>query len=132
MPRSPLTETITRVEGMIEYVASNLSPEEFDLFLDKVAPLPEPEQGEAKPKRGRKKAAKSASKRSSGMAAALNRSLAQRDQSTSVEECCFRYQDTAICGEVASNPIHDPKGGYAGYHEFQEDYAEGTGQRSGQ
>lgn len=49
--RSPLTETIYKVQGMIAYVRDNLSTDEFMLFLDLLVPEPE-----AKPaKKTRKK-----------------------------------------------------------------------------
>lgn len=42
MPRSPLTETYKRVQGVALYVKENLSAEEHALFLDMVDPQPEP------------------------------------------------------------------------------------------
>lgn len=48
--RSPLTETIQRVNGMISYVRENLSTDEYMLFLDLLAPEPEPEVKPAKKK----------------------------------------------------------------------------------
>ena len=53
MARSPLTEPVQRVQGMITYVQENLSTDEFNLFLDLL--VPEPEQAPTKAKRGRKK-----------------------------------------------------------------------------
>ena len=117
MPRSELIATYEKVQNMVSHVQENLNADEYALFLDMVAPLPEPEQVEAKPKRGRKKAAKGASKRASGMAAALNRGLGQRESSS--EPCRFQHEDSSVCGEVEGNPIHDPSMGYARYHEFR-------------
>lgn len=57
--RSPLTETIKRVEGMIAYVRENLDEGEYDLFLDLILPEPEPVKAA---KKGRKKSAKGGSK----------------------------------------------------------------------
>lgn len=56
MPRSPLTETIKRAEGMVHYVQENLSEEEYMLFLDMVDPLPEPVQKPTKKKSSKKSA----------------------------------------------------------------------------
>lgn len=119
MNRSPLTETIKRVEGMITYVRENLSTDEYMLFLDLLAPEPEPEAKPAKKTR-KKSASKSASKssRASGMAAAINRSLSQRRQ-VKDGACTFVLGNGATCNTGDNNPIHDQSFGYAGYHEFQ-------------
>lgn len=62
MPRSPLTETIARVQGMISYVRENLNPGEYDLFLDILVPEPvveaaRPAKKKRKPRAGSKRAA---------------------------------------------------------------------------
>lgn len=147
--RSPLTETIDRVKEMVAHVQNNLSDEEYDLFLDMVAPEPEPEakptkKASKKPSKSRKggcaacdyvKAAEihldsnlvgyhvyqpAKSKRASGMAAALNKSLEQQRQAagTDITPCAFEYRDGMVCRELSDNGIHDSTMSYAGYHEF--------------
>jgi hypothetical protein len=54
--RIPLTEQYQRAQGMVTYVQENLSAEEYALFLDLVAPLPEPET--VSTKKPQKKSAK--------------------------------------------------------------------------
>lgn len=58
MPRSPLTEILERVEGMVTYVRENLNPDEYDLFLDKIAPQPLPEVKKPQKKAGKKEGEK--------------------------------------------------------------------------
>lgn len=105
MARSPLIETYKRVEGMVAYVRENLNPGEYDLFLDMVAPEPEPEA----PKQTRKKrAARTPKQAGLPKAEAGNGAL-----------CIAQVPGLDVpCGNVEENPIHDPNGGYGGYHPF--------------
>src|SRR5690349_19678619 len=75
MPRSPLTETIQRVNSMVHYVQENLSADEYMLFLDLCIPEPEPE---AKPVKKKRKPRTGKSSRGSGMAKAIGDSLRQK------------------------------------------------------
>ena len=66
-----------------------------------------------------KKASKKSSNKSSrasGMAAAIKGNLDQRREAS---VCVFIYADNSHCNQKEDNPVHDPNGGYAGYHEFQ-------------
>src|SRR5687768_2703222 len=100
--RSRLTEVIRRVEGMISYVRENLSGDEYNLFLDLLVPEPEAEQPKVK-RRRKSKTVSATPPKKKGLPAVNS------EGPCSVENC----------GETADNAIHDPKGGYAGYHEFQ-------------
>jgi hypothetical protein len=102
--RSPLTETIFKVQGMITYVRENLSTDEFMLFLDLLVPEPEPVKEPVKKKR--KPRGDNKSSRASNMAATLNRSLAQQREAATKD----------ITGESEpSAPICDTCGNLAGY-----------------
>lgn len=114
MARSPLTETIARVNGMVRYVQENLNPDEYDLFLDLCVPEPEPEA--AKPVKKKRKSS-SKSPRASGMAAAINRNLRQRRDELP-EQCAQELTNGGTCAFPEDHLIHDPKGGYSGYHPF--------------
>jgi hypothetical protein len=122
MPRSPLTETIKRVQGMILYVQENLSGDEYMLFLDMVDPQPEPE---APAKRTRKK--RGPSKKAQSLSNAISRD-AKAENATLVLDgtpCVYQYPKDGeikpgmICGCPADDTIHDSSMGYAGYHEFE-------------
>lgn len=54
MPRSSITETVQRVQSLVDQVKT-LTPDEYAFFLDLL--MPEPEQPATKVKRGRKKKA---------------------------------------------------------------------------
>lgn len=119
--RSPLTETFDRVKGMVVYVRENLSLEEYDLFLDMVAPEPALEVETKPAKKARKKSSKSSTKspRASGMAAALGRSLSQQREVVKAETgCSYVFPDGTLCARIEDNPVHRKDGGYAGYHGF--------------
>lgn len=93
-----------------------LSEDERELLITVLEPQ------KATTKRAGKKSGKSSAKssRASGMAAAINRSLSQGRQAAIQDPACsFRYKDDTYCTLPESSPIHDPEGGYAGYHEFQ-------------
>jgi hypothetical protein len=38
--------------------------------------------------------------------------------------CAFIYADNSACNQLEDNPIHEPDGGYAGFHSFTEEKAE--------
>lgn len=158
MPRSELTLTIKRVEGMITYVRENLDEGEYDLFLDLILPEPEPVKVAKKrvgntslrckaelldgsmchmtkahsihstgnkepnahkflPKKLNKGGSKSA--RASGMAAAISNSLNQQRQVVSDNpELTGPTCAKDGCSWKEEDLIHDPLGGYAGYHPF--------------
>jgi hypothetical protein len=108
MPRSPLTDTITRVQGMVSYVRQNLSDEEWNLFLDLVAPET---VSPPKPTRRRK-----AGKKAGTTSGNSRRGLPQ------VRPSCVGFVladgHQVPCNAPPSDPIHDEARGYAGYHEF--------------
>jgi hypothetical protein len=114
--RSPLTETIKRVEGMIAYVRENLDEGEYDLFLDLILPEPEPVKAV---KKGRKRAGKGGSKssRASGMAAAINRSLESSRQAATKDDS----EDDGFCAacnvQMGDNVHHLES--LPDYHPFQ-------------
>jgi hypothetical protein len=114
--RSPITETIRRVQGMILYVQENLSSDEYNLFLDMVDPQPEV----TKPTR-KKRASKSPRAQSlSSVIAQTPKPAAPADSAP----CVYQYpkdgeiKPGVICGSPADDTIHDRSMGYAGYHEF--------------
>lgn len=122
MPRSPISDSIKRVNEAIAYLQNTLNPGEIDLLLDELAPLPELEQATKKTRKKASKKVSSKSSRASGMAAAINRSLTQQQRVTVGSPCAYRVNkngNETECGEVESNAIHDSTMGYAGYHEFQ-------------
>jgi LIM-domain binding protein. len=108
--RSPLTETIYRVQGMIAYVRENLSTDEYMLFLDLLVPQPEPEPEKPAKKKSRKPRGKSA--RASSMAETLNKNLKQQRRDTSgVESLCM------TCDYDSDHNIHHLES-MVGYHPF--------------
>lgn len=104
--RSPLTETIKRVEGMIAYVRENLDEGEYDLFLDLILPEPEPVKAV---KKGRKKSSKGGSK--SSRASSLQQQLKATAPRTITGPAC------SVCGNVEDHPDHDTAH-YLSAHEF--------------
>ncbi len=106
MPRSPLTETIQRVEGMIAYVQENLSSDEFNLFLDLLVPEPP----EVEVKKTRKKRQVKTEKRG----------LPEASESArcSVEGC----------GQLSGHPNHDST--YLASHGFQSKASSKRGSKS--
>lgn len=56
------------------------------------------------------------SKRAASLGTAIKGNLNQRREAS---VCAFVYADSSHCNQKEDNPVHDPKGGYAGYHEFQ-------------
>jgi hypothetical protein len=109
MPRSEFSEMIQRAHGMVEHVRENLTVQELDLFLDEIAPLPEPVESE--PKKASKKRGRKASKSRAPIAE-------KTGEASSNGLCAFDYGDGITCLAIPSNAIHDPKAGYGGYHEF--------------
>lgn len=122
--RSPLTQTIKRVEGMITYVRENLDDGEYDLFLDLILPEPEPAKAA---KKGRKKSSKGGSKssRASGMAAAINRSLSQQREAAvggfadDVDGllCRYEFENGGSCKRTSDHNVHHLQTDSL-YHEF--------------
>jgi len=104
MPRSTLTETVDRLNSLVNQILG-LNEEERGYVLDQI--LPEPEE-QPKQKKTRKKRAASATNQRRGMPTPREGN----------GNCVALVNDTP-CDEPQSSPIHDPKGGYAGYHEFQ-------------
>jgi hypothetical protein len=100
--RSPLTESYLKVKSLINEVDA-LTPDERGLFLDLL--LPESDE-QPNPKKTRKKRTASATGRRRGMP----------DQEGGN---CTAVVNDKPCDEQGANLIHDPKAGYAGYHEFQ-------------
>jgi hypothetical protein len=109
MARSPLTDTITRVQGMITYVRENLSTDEYNLFLDLL--VPEQEAPSAKPKRKRKKAAASTTSGNSrrGLPASARVAL---------PHCVHEYPSGELCSTLESNTVHDQDSQYVLAHPF--------------
>lgn len=118
MARSPLSETIYRVQGMITYVRENLSTDEFMLFLDLLVPEPEQETPKTPAKKKRKS---SKSRRASGMAEQLNKTLhQQRQEAADLNLCVHRFPNGAICNEPESDAIHTDAA-YGRFHPFVPD-----------
>ena len=117
MPRSPITEQYQRLMSLVEQL-HGLPEDERNFVLDLFVPLPEPEQVEAKPKRGRKKGAKGASKLASSIAAQITKNPESK-RSTDEGACTFVLENGQVCNTGDNNPIHDKSFGYAGYHEFR-------------
>jgi hypothetical protein len=94
-----------------------MSLEEQKCFLDLVDPQPEPEATKkASKKRGPR------SSRASGMAAAIKNSIEQGKQASAStgQKCTAMVPElNVVCGNTEDNGIHDPNGGYGGYHEFE-------------
>lgn len=117
MARSPLTETYKRVEGMVTYVQQNLSGDEYNLFLDMVAPESEPVPAAKKTRK--KRTTKSAKAQS--LENAISRSP---NAKRSADPCAHQYAKDSplnaglVCNEFFENGIHDATMGYAGYHPF--------------
>jgi hypothetical protein len=114
MARSPLTETIARVQGMIAYVRENLNPGEYDLFLDLVDPQPEPAPAKKKrTKRGSK------SSRASGLAAAIKNSLEAQKKASTIS--ADQGDDSGpLCGTCGNTEdFQDHFRPSPNYHEFE-------------
>ena len=97
MARSPVTTLLDQF--------NNLTPEEAKVFLDLVAPEPEPEA----PKQTRKKrVARTPKQTGLPKAEASNGAL-----------CIAQVPGLDVpCRNTEENGIHDPNGGYGGYHPF--------------
>ena len=98
MSRSPLTPKIREAQSFIDQL-NGLEPDVRDLVLDLL--LPESEE-QSKQKKARKKRATS------------RRGMPERES-----ENCLAVVNDKPCDQPGASLIHDPKGGYAGYHEFQ-------------
>lgn len=126
MARSPLTETINRVQGMITYARENLSTDEYMLFLDLLIPEPEVAAAPAKKKRKRSKSPRAASLATAIGSRALEGGVSKMRCTHVAED----GDDPTACGEYTSNPIHDEKAGYGGYHPFAPPAQSARGQSS--
>jgi hypothetical protein len=117
MARSPLTDTITRVQGMVTYVRQNLSEDEYSLFLDLVAP-----ETVAPPKPTRKrKASKKAAHTSGNSRRGLPREEPlSNERRKELQRCVYKFDINGgkECGSDEESGIHDPALGYSGYHEY--------------
>lgn len=102
--RSPLTETINRVQGMIKYAQENLSEDEYLLFLDLLAP----ETEKSVTKKPRKKRTGSKSPRAA--------SLRQQISGTTIQRCTAEV-DGKVCNEPQGHALHEDST-YANYHPF--------------
>ncbi len=121
MPRSELSETYDRPMNIVGQLLG-LNEEERGFVLDRVAPMPEPEQAakKSRKKTGRKSGSKSS--RASSLGATIKGNLDQRRTASDLTNdpsltgpACTKEG----CDWKAEDLIHDPNGGYAGYHEFQ-------------
>jgi hypothetical protein len=117
MARSPLTETISRVQGMITYVRENLSTDEYNLFLDLLAPEAEPEVVKTTRKK-RKRTSKSA----------RAASLAEQIKGKSGITLCGASLESsgADCNLPEGHALHVDKG-YVDHHEFVVPQVAGAG-----
>jgi hypothetical protein len=104
MARSPLTDTITRVQGMITYVRENLSDEEWNLFLDLVAP-----ETVAPPKTTRKRKATKKPASTNGNS--------RRGLPHAGPRCVFMMNDGEPCTDGEHSPIHKESFGDS-WHSF--------------
>lgn len=113
MARSPLTETFNRVQAMVAHVRENLNPGEYFLFLDMVAPQPEPEPAAKKIRKKRERAEPLSDERRQ---AVHKRGLPQSNG----QLCIAKILGLDVeCGDPEDNRVHDKSAGYAGYHPFQ-------------
>lgn len=100
--RSPLTETIRRVQEVIKYAQDNLSEDEYLLFLDLL--VPEVEKSAVKKPR-KKRASKSP------------RATSLRQQISGIQRCDATV-DGKLCGEPQGHALHQDQS-YANYHPFK-------------
>ena|SRR5688572_25677287 len=155
--RSPLTETIFKVQGMITHVRENLSTDEFMLFLDLL--VPQPEVVKTPTKKKRKSSGKS--QRASNMATTLGKN--RQSQEPRCVACyevlehanhgtdkgqhqfetslaarvnpildkynakCVFELDGKVCHGAQDDSIHDKSLGYLNHHEFQPEQAQAVG-----
>lgn len=131
--RSPITDSIKRVNDAIAYLQNTLNPGEIDLLLDELAPLPEPEpevkRAKTRKKSSTSKSSQSSSKspRASGMEAQLKeRRQEQREPMTTkdddydpeAERCTFVRGDRKVCYLLSDHNVHHMKT-HPEYHEFE-------------
>lgn len=116
MPRSEITAMVQRARDMVEYVREKLTDEELKVFLDELAPLPEPEPVKVA-KKTCKKSSKSATKspRGQSLSNAIQRTPKARVGDSDNGDASGQCSD---CGMAADMPIHDPDGGYLNYYPF--------------
>lgn len=117
MARSPLTETIYRVQGMIAYVRENLSTDEFMLFLDLL--VPEPVVEPVKPARKKRKPRVAKSQRAASLAEQIRATSKARDSDSDPNAHCQKaFPGGFVCDEAADANVHRLRG-VTGYHEFE-------------
>ncbi|HEX7330368.1 MAG TPA: hypothetical protein VF290_02645 [Pyrinomonadaceae bacterium] len=94
-----------------------LTEVEQRVFLDLVDPQPEPESAA---KKTRKKRTTKSAKAQSLSTAIRSSHEAKGDAPTSDGQLCTAKIPglDVVCGETSDKLIHDPNGGYAGYHPF--------------
>lgn len=107
MARSPLTETINRVQGMITYVRENLSTDEYMLYLDLL--VPEPGVAVKTPVKRKRKPRAARSPRAESLATAIGGAVGQ-SRATSEPLC-------ASCGNVEDYEDHAQPSPH--YHVFE-------------
>lgn len=111
MARSSITETVQRVQSLVDQVKT-LTPDEYAFFLDLL--LPEPEQPATKVKRGRKKKAATTApttkKRGLPTDAPLLSAVPAKDEEDSGPRC-------HVCGHGEMYQDHFKPSPH--YHEFK-------------
>lgn len=111
MPRSPIPDMIERFH--------NLTQEERKCFLDLVDPQPEPEP----PAKQTRKKRTTKSAKAQSLESAIKSSQEAKAEAPLVLDgtpCTATVPGLdVVCGETADKLIHDPQGGYAGYHPFE-------------
>lgn len=122
MSRSELSETYDRLMNIVGQLLG-LNEEERGFILDRVAPMPEQSAKRSRKKAGKKASKKAGSKspRASSLGTAIKGNLDQRreaatkditDESGVVGGC-------VQCGMAEDMPVHNEKGGYVTWHQFQ-------------
>lgn len=109
--RSPVTALIQQYNSLTDV--------EQKVFLDLVDPQPEPQEV----KRTRKKratSAASAAAKKRGLPDTATAAGADAETATTHALCVANVPTLNVpCASSELNAIHDPKGGYAGYHPFE-------------
>lgn len=110
MARSPVTNVINAFNSLTE--------DEKKLCLDFIAPEPEPDQPVKKPRKKRT----TKSPKAQSLESVIKSSHEAKSEAALVLDgtpCTAKVPGLdVVCGETADRLIHDPNGGYAGYHPF--------------